>query len=111
MAGLAAIEIAQKASKIWRSLQVEWRHSIKGTNKNSKKSRRKERLNLSSLNRGGTGCGARNSSETSTSYGLSEDRSSSSSRSKCWQDIYNVAVKWRQISEPCDPVVWINRLR
>lgn len=28
-----------------------------------------------------------------------------------WQDVYSLAVKWRQIAEPCDPVVWINKLR
>nr|CAB3451680.1 unnamed protein product [Digitaria exilis] len=27
-----------------------------------------------------------------------------------FKDVYNIAVKWRQISEPCDPVVWVNKL-
>lgn len=105
MAGLAAIEIAQKVSKAWRSLKF----STKSMSKHGKKARRKERLIMPSQNRGGAGCSRSSSSETSTSYSITEDRSSSRS-SMSWQDIYSLAVKWRQISEPCDPVVWINKL-
>ncbi|KAF5191664.1 Suppressor of rps4-rld [Thalictrum thalictroides] len=109
MAGLAAIEIAQKVSKAWRSLQAEWKHSSKGTTKSSKKARRKERLHLLSQNRGGAGCSTSSLSDTSTSYGVSDDRTSGLC-AMSWQDIYALAVKWRQISEPCDPVVWVNKL-
>ncbi|WCJ31344.1 Tetratricopeptide repeat (TPR)-like superfamily protein [Euphorbia peplus] len=107
MAGLAAIEIAQKVSKAWRSLHAEWKHSIKSISKNGKRARR--RINMSSQNRGGAGCSTSSSSETSTSYGTAEDRSSGR-RTMSWQDVYSLAVKWRQISEPCDPVVWVNKL-
>ncbi|XP_015578308.1 suppressor of RPS4-RLD 1 isoform X2 [Ricinus communis] len=107
MAGLAAIEIAQKVSKAWRSLQAEWKHSNKSMSKYGKKTRR--RINMPSQNRGGAGCSS-NSSETSTSYGISEERSSGRHMIS-WQDVYSLAVKWRQISEPCDPVVWVNKLR
>ncbi|KAK4749428.1 hypothetical protein SAY87_026877 [Trapa incisa] len=63
MAGLAAIEIAQKVSKVWRSLQVKWRNAKKGPLKSSKRTRRRERTNPPRQNR-----------------------------------------------EPCDPVVWVNKL-
>lgn len=101
MAGLAAIEVAQKVAKYWRFLR--------NANKNGKKTRKKERLNIVSQNRGGACCTTSGLSETS-SYGSNEDKYASG-RSLSWQDVYSVAVKWRQISEPCDPVVWVNKLR
>ncbi|CAD5169559.1 unnamed protein product [Musa acuminata subsp. malaccensis] len=100
MAGLAAIEVAQKVAKYWRFLR--------NANKNGKKTRKKERLNIVSQNRGGACCTTSGLSETS-SYGSNEDKYASA-RSLSWQDVYSVAVKWRQISEPCDPVVWVNKL-
>ncbi|KAJ1414511.1 Tetratricopeptide-like helical domain superfamily [Sesbania bispinosa] len=109
MAGFAAIEIAQKVSKAWRTLQAEWKHSNK-SNSNSKygkRARRRERINMPSQNRGGAGCSTSSALETS-SYGIVDDRSSS--RSMSWKDIYSLAVRWRQISEPSDPVVWVNKL-
>ncbi|KAG5623861.1 hypothetical protein H5410_009079 [Solanum commersonii] len=109
MAGLAAIEIAQKVSKAWRALQAEWRNSTKGTGKSGKRLRRREKLNSVSLNRGGAGCSTSSSSDTSTSYSLIDDRSTGRSMMS-WNHLYSLAVKWRQISEPCDPVVWINKL-
>ncbi|KAL7193336.1 hypothetical protein ACSBR2_025027 [Camellia fascicularis] len=105
MAGFAAIEIAQKVSKAWRSLQ----YSNKNTSKYGKNARRKEKINIPSQNRGGSGCCTSSSLETSTSYGITEDRSSGRYM-KSWHDLYSLAVKWRQISEPCDPVVWVNKL-
>eukprot|EP00258_Populus_trichocarpa_P044927 XP_024460946.1 suppressor of RPS4-RLD 1 isoform X1 [Populus trichocarpa] len=107
MAGLAIIEIAQKVAKAWRSLQNEWKHSNKSTSKYGKRVRR--RINIPSQNRGGAGCSTSSSSETTTSYGVLEDRSSGRS-TMSWKDVYSMAVKWRQISEPCDPVVWVNKL-
>ncbi|GAY50217.1 hypothetical protein CUMW_124960 [Citrus unshiu] len=108
MAGLAAIEIAQKVSKIWRSLQAEWKYSNRSSSKNGKRARRKDRINIASQNRGGAGCSTSSSSDTS-SYGITEERSSGHPKMS-WQDVYTLAVKWRQISEPCDPVVWVNKL-
>lgn len=110
MAGLAAIEIAQKVSKAWRSLHTEWKYSNKGTTKSGKRARRRERINMPSQNRGGAGCSTSSSSETSSSYGTAEDKSFGNSIMS-WKDVYSLAVKWRQISEPCDPVLWINKLR
>ncbi|GAB2282676.1 Suppressor of RPS4-RLD 1 [Dionaea muscipula] len=107
MAGLAAIEIAQKVSRAWRSLRSEWKHSNKGMAKQGRRIRRKEIM--ASQNRGGPGCSTSSSSETATSFANSDDRSPSRS-TMSWQDVYSLAVKWRQISEPCDPVVWINKL-
>ncbi|MFS8010859.1 putative tetratricopeptide-like helical domain superfamily [Helianthus anomalus] len=108
MAGLAAIEIAQKVSKIWRSLQSEWRFSTKNTSKSGRRARRKERIIIPSPNKNGAGCSTSSNSETSTSSALEEKPSGQSIFS--WLHLYSMAVKWRQISEPCDPVVWVNRL-
>jgi len=108
MAGLAAIEIAQKVSKAWRSLRAELKSSNKGNSKNGKRARRRERVNMTSQNRGGAGCSTSSTSLTS-SNGIIDERSSS--RTLSWHDVYSLAVRWRQISEPCDPVVWVNKLR
>ncbi|XP_024959887.1 suppressor of RPS4-RLD 1 isoform X1 [Cynara cardunculus var. scolymus] len=108
MAGLAAIEIAQKVSKVWRSLQSEWRFSTKNTSKSGKRPRRKEKIIIPSHNRGGVGCSTSSYSEASTSSALEEKSSGRSVFS--WLHLYSMAVKWRQISEPCDPVVWVNKL-
>lgn len=106
MAGLAAIEIAQRVSKLWRTIQADWKISSRNTAKNNKKSRRRERMNVNCHNRGGAGCSTSSSSpEASTS-----DDKSVSGYSLAWKDVYSIAVKWRQISEPCDPVVWVNML-
>ncbi|XP_054810683.1 suppressor of RPS4-RLD 1 isoform X2 [Prosopis cineraria] len=107
MAGFAAIEIAQKVSKAWRSLQGEWKYSNKSNSKHGKRSRRRERIQMASQNRGGAGCSTSSALET-PSYGIIDDRSYF--RSISWQDVYSSAVRWRQISEPCDPVVWVNKL-
>uniref|UniRef100_A0A7N0ULP9 Suppressor of RPS4-RLD 1 n=1 Tax=Kalanchoe fedtschenkoi TaxID=63787 RepID=A0A7N0ULP9_KALFE len=109
MAGLAAIEIAQKVSKVWRSLHLEWKHANKNTSKHGKKTRKKEKVQFASQNRGGDCCSTTSLSETSASMGTVEDKPSGRSMMP-WHDIYSLAVKWRQISEPCDPVVWINKL-
>ncbi|KAL2962700.1 hypothetical protein AAZX31_17G159100 [Glycine max] len=107
MAGLAAIEIAQKVSKAWRSLHAEWKYSNKGNSKNGRRARRRERINMPSQNRGGAGCSTSSTSVTS-SNGTVDDRLSS--RTFSWHNVYSLAVRWRQISEPCDPVVWVNKL-
>lgn len=102
MAGLAAIEIAQKVSKVWRSLQSEWRFSVNNINKskNGKRPpRRKEKIIIP--------CSTSNS-EASTSTAMEEKSTGQSVFS--WLHLYSIAVKWRQISEPCDPVVWVNKL-
>lgn len=99
MAGLAAIEIAQKVSKAWRFLRNP---------KNSAKLvRRRDKLNMS-VNRGGY-CSTSTLSAGSPTSSPSEERVSSGI-SLSWQDVYNIAVKWRQVSEPCDPVLWVNKL-
>jgi hypothetical protein len=110
MAGLAAIEIAQKVSRAWRALQAELKNSGKGTGKHGRRARRKETLNVPSQNRGGPCSTTSSPSDTSSIYGILEDRPSARAMMS-WQDVYSLAVKWRQIAEPCDPVVWINKLR
>ncbi|XP_051126901.1 suppressor of RPS4-RLD 1 [Andrographis paniculata] len=109
MAGLAAIEIAQKVVRVWRSIQTEWKHSNKGTSKNGKKVRRREKLSHLSQNRGGAGCSTSSFLEQSTSFNAAEEKLFGRPTMP-WHSIYSVAVKWRQISEPSDPVLWINNL-
>ncbi|KAM7251670.1 hypothetical protein ACFE04_023553 [Oxalis oulophora] len=109
MAGLAAIQIAQKVSRVWRTLQTGWRPSNKNTTKSGKRAHMKDRINSLSHNRGGSGCSTSSYSETSTSHSMIDDKSFGCPL-MTWQDIYSIAVKWRQISEPCDPVVWVNKL-
>ncbi|XP_057768890.1 suppressor of RPS4-RLD 1 isoform X2 [Salvia miltiorrhiza] len=109
MAGLAALEIAQKVVRVWRSLQTEWKQSNKGSLKHGKKVRRKEKLIPASQNRGGAGCSTSSFFESSTTSNAAEDRPFGRP-SLPWHGVYSLAVKWRQISEPCDPVVWINKL-
>ncbi|CAA0841016.1 Suppressor of RPS4-RLD 1 [Striga hermonthica] len=109
MAGLAAIEIAQKVVRVWRSLQTEWKLSSKGGSKHGKKARRKEKLNPPSQNRGGAGCSTSRFPDSSVSYCAAEDRPYGRPTMP-WNGVYSVAVKWRQISEPCDAVIWVNKL-
>ncbi|KAL8476980.1 hypothetical protein ACS0TY_029326 [Phlomoides rotata] len=109
MAGLAALEIAQKVVKVWRSLQTEWKHSVKGTSKQGKRVRRRDKLNTPSQNRGGAGCSTSSLFESLSSYTVPEERPYGRPTMP-WHGVYSLAVKWRQISEPCDPVVWINKL-
>ncbi|XP_042027428.1 suppressor of RPS4-RLD 1-like [Salvia splendens] len=108
MAGLAALEIAQKVVRVWRSIQTDWKHSNKGCLKHGKKVRRKE-LIPTSHNRGGAGCSTSSFFESSTTSNVAEDRPFRRP-SLPWHGVYSIAVKWRQISEPCDQVVWINKL-
>lgn len=58
-----------------------------------------------------------NSNSNKSSNKSSNDTSSSSSKrgvlkshSFSWRDFFDIVVKWRQISEPNDPVWWIDRL-
>ncbi|XP_078430311.1 tetratricopeptide repeat (TPR)-like superfamily protein isoform X2 [Wolffia australiana] len=107
MAGLAAIEIAQKVSKIWRSLR-------RSQPKENGKRTRKEKIILSggpSQNRGGacSSSSTNRSGESAPTHAFSDD-SSALPGFLSWRGVYSIAVKWRQISEPCDPVVWIDKL-
>ncbi|KAL5199015.1 hypothetical protein ABZP36_002527 [Zizania latifolia] len=88
----------QKNSKAWRFLR--------NPKNNAKFVRRRDKLNMSQ-NRGGY-CSSSTLSGTPTSR-PSEDKISSGI-SLSWHDVYNIAVKWRKFSEPCDPVIWINKL-
>ncbi|XP_042064943.1 suppressor of RPS4-RLD 1-like [Salvia splendens] len=109
MAGLAALEIAQKVVRVWRSLQTEWKNSNKGSLKHGKKVRRKEKHIHTSQNRGGAGCSTSSFFESLTINNAAEEKQFGRP-SLPWHGLYSMAVKWRQISEPCDPVVWINKL-
>ncbi|CAI0406276.1 unnamed protein product [Linum tenue] len=96
------------ADSIGKKIQYECPGFLPNRRQNGKRPRR--RINVASQNRGGAGCSTSSGPETSTSYSITEDRSSARYMLS-WHDLYSLAVRWRQISEPCDPVVWINKLR
>uniref|UniRef100_A0A0D6R5N2 Suppressor of RPS4-RLD 1 n=1 Tax=Araucaria cunninghamii TaxID=56994 RepID=A0A0D6R5N2_ARACU len=108
MAGLAAIEIAQKVSNTWHALRESCISGGTNETKGGKRPKKKERSNMVSQNRGGACCSSSSSDTTSCSY--HEEKPSSGRLTLGWQDVYSIAVKWRQASEPCDSVVWVNRL-
>lgn len=110
MAGLAAIEIAQKVSNTWQVLRKTWISRNKSETKGGKRSKKKERNNVISENRGGACCSTSSSSDASSSCNCHEEKSSLDRSTLTWEDVYSIAVKWRQVSEPCDPVVWVNKL-
>lgn len=110
MAGLAALEIAQKVLNTWKAMRDPWASQEKPSGaKAGKRARRRENIGVISHNRGGV-CSSSSSGDFSLSCGCHEDKSSSGRLTLNWQDVYSIAVKWRQISEPCDPVVWVNKL-
>ncbi|KAH9300863.1 hypothetical protein KI387_012446, partial [Taxus chinensis] len=109
MAGLAALDIAQKVHNTWQALRESSLSGSASESKSGKRTKKKERNNMFSQNRGGV-CSSSSSNDTSTSCSCHEEKSSSVRLTLGWQDVYSIAVKWRQISEPCDPIVWVNKL-
>ncbi|MCO5575061.1 hypothetical protein L7F22_028858 [Adiantum nelumboides] len=109
MAGLAALEIAQKVLNTWKTMRDPLSTQEKPSSvKSGKRARRRETGGFISHNRGGV-CSS-SSSNGDGICGCYEDKSISGRLTLNWQDVYSIAVKWRQISEPCDPVVWVNKL-
>lgn len=104
MAGLAALEVAQKVLNTWQALRESTLSGNVSESKGGKRTKKKDRSNSVSQNRGGV-C----SSSTSSSS-CHEEKSALVRYTLGWQDVYSIAVKWRQASEPCDPVVWVNKL-
>ncbi|KAG0562763.1 hypothetical protein KC19_9G169700 [Ceratodon purpureus] len=97
MAGFAAIEIAQKVSYTWRTMNENWDEHFKIKEKvvpeKVGRKNKKKSSNGRSANKGGQ----------ENNDGMDPFMSS-------WRDVYSIAVKWRQISEPCDSVVWVDKL-
>jgi hypothetical protein len=110
MAGLAALEIAQKVLGTWKAMRDPGNSQEKPAgSKFGKRVRRRESIGIISNNRGGI-CTSSNGTDLSPTHGFHDDKSVGRLILN-WQDVYTIAVKWRQISEPCDPVVWVNKLR
>lgn len=110
MAGLAALEIAQKVLNTWKAMRDPWAAQEKPTViKSGKRARKRENVGIVSHNRGGV-CSSSSGGDVVMTCGCAEDKSNSGRQITNWQDVYSIAVKWRQISEPCDPVVWVNKL-
>lgn len=111
MAGLAALEIAQKVLNTWKAMKDPWPSGDKSSGaKTGKRARRRENPGVISQNRGGVCSSSNSHSGFMSSCSCREEKLSSARRILNWQDVYSIAVKWRQISEPCDPVVWVNKL-
>ncbi|KAL3699782.1 hypothetical protein R1sor_017804 [Riccia sorocarpa] len=104
MAGLAAIEIAQRVANylgVLREAKKVQEMSIVEKEQKPKD----ETMEEVSHNRGGV-C----SSSNTFSPPCSCHEEALLNQGLRWRDVYTIAVKWRQISEPCDPVVWVDKL-
>eukprot|EP00897_Mesotaenium_endlicherianum_P000971 jgi/Mesen1/10875/ME000093S10392 len=79
----------------------------------------------SSSNRGGSTSTSHGASSASTSFSAAGASASANAerdgrgkgapaaaigRITGWRDVYNLAVRWRQLAEPNDPVVWVDLL-
>lgn len=93
MAGFAAIEIAQKVAYTWRTMNEKRDEYFQSKEKAGRKTNRKNSSTVRSMKKGGQ----------ENNHGMDPFMSS-------WRDVYSIAVKWRQISEPCDSVVWVDLL-
>ena len=93
MAGLAVLEASQAVAAHWQALA----HA--GAGAASSREREREREREGGLQPGGQrgGKGGKGSTAPAGS-GLT------------WRQLYSIAVRWRQLSEPCDPVLWVDQL-
>jgi tetratricopeptide (TPR) repeat protein len=102
MAGFAAVEMAQTLRKIWGL-------SSPNSTPNASSSTKNKSQKPSASPKKGAAAG--NSQGGATN--LLNGKSSSKDRSPHpfnWRDMYDIAVKWRQYSEPNDPVWWVDLL-
>eukprot|EP00850_Spirogloea_muscicola_P010134 SM000058S18564 [mRNA] locus=s58:532851:538878:- [translate_table: standard] len=134
MAGLAAINIAQAVRSSWKGMvetsrddkdgvsevltQGSSASGVSGSRATStrKVGRRKlasaasedgdhaEDATCSTSNRGGV---ASSSSSSESSNGFDSKHKGAVDT---WRSVYSIAVRWRQLAEPCDPVVWVDQL-
>lgn len=106
MAGFAAIEVAQALRQAWgkptkttpAKTATTPLHKGKGANGNSK---------------GKTTTPQTTPTEASSTTAKVDGKSSSKERGAHafgWRDMYDITVKWRQYSEPNDPVWWVDLL-
>eukprot|EP00850_Spirogloea_muscicola_P017708 SM000155S01637 [mRNA] locus=s155:42573:48141:+ [translate_table: standard] len=134
MAGLAAINIAQAVRSSWKGMVETSRDDKDGVSEvlsqgssasgvpgsratsTRKVGRRKlasasvengdlaEDATCSTSNRGGV---ASSSSSSESGYGFDSKQQGTVDT---WRSMYSIAVRWRQLAEPCDPVVWVDQL-
>lgn len=116
MAGLAAVEIAHCASATWQSMRSGWegRDAPDGSVSTSGRASAAGRSNRKVGRRraGSIGVAPAGPSQPSTS-GRDSARVGDARAGLLadgWRDVYSMAVRWRQLSEPCDPVVWVDLL-
>ena len=123
MAGYAALEIAQALRQAWG---IATQSSSSSTSTSAPSGSSSPSNSSSSTNASHTakakgpksGKGAKKSSSTSSSPSgkdstILDGKSSSADRKPHpfgWRDMYDIAVKWRQYSEPNDPVWWVDLL-
>lgn len=108
MAGYAALEIAQALRKAWGiSTPVSGSSSSNITPQSGTASKGPK------SGKGAKKSASNSSTTASTSPGTLDGKSSSAHRKQHqfgWRDMYDIAVKWRQYSEPNDPVWWVDLL-
>ncbi|CAI5494859.1 unnamed protein product [Closterium sp. Naga37s-1] len=98
-AGMAALEMMQAA-------QATWREQVAAASKQQGK--------------GGSSSKGRSSSRRSDHYDdYDDDEEEDEDEDEeeeggvtvgGWRDLYSIAVRWRLLSEPCDPIVWVDQL-
>ncbi|KAH9538801.1 hypothetical protein CY35_15G025500 [Sphagnum magellanicum] len=111
MAGLAALEIAQKVLYTWQAMH-ENPQELEDCKDSSPKSLRRSKRKSSngrSGNRGGPQC-SNKVGHPSNCRCQEDDDSMKGPIVSTWRDVFSIAVKWRQVSEPCDSVVWVDML-
>ncbi|KAG6545276.1 hypothetical protein Mapa_013389 [Marchantia paleacea] len=103
MAGLAALEIAQKVANYRRVL----REARKVQEMSIMEKEQKLGDHIEEVSQNGVGAC---SSSTSVSPCSCHQEARLKNQGLNWRDVYSIGVKWRQVSEPCDPVVWVDML-
>lgn len=125
MAGFAAVELAQALRKAWGTdgAQVNGSGSTLSSTLNSSNGKA-QNVSPSASKGSSKNQGSKNGSKPSNSKtnGTSGDQKStlkvdglSSSKERSahqfgWRDMFDIVVKWRQYSEPNDPVWWVDLL-
>jgi hypothetical protein len=120
MAGFAAIEMAQTLRKVWALASSSTSPGNGGTAAKASGSTKKSgkakssgaSSSPSSSNTSAPASANPSSSATSAPYMVDGKSSSGDSdpHEFGWRDLYDIVVKWRQYSEPNDPVWWVDKL-
>lgn len=113
MAGFAALEMAQALRKVWNfSSNSSSKPSSTNASPSSGKSTNNKNKTSSSHSTNNQSSG-KQANANNASNSKVDGKSSSKDRKPHnfgWRDMYDIVVKWRQYSEPNDPVWWVDLL-